>query len=66
MSPSIPPIRYKEFSGRIAYTADGKFRKPSSIALGPEGALGRFALAILEQSNQTQERCLEDAMPAGV
>ena len=30
-----------------------------------KNALSRLALAILAQSNQTQEECLEEAMPAG-
>ena len=29
-----------------------------------ENAISRLALAILAQSNQTQEECLEEAMPA--
>jgi hypothetical protein len=43
---------------------EGDDRTALSITI--EGALGRFALAILSQANQTQETCLEEAMPAGV
>ena len=44
--------------------SDGAVRDALSITI--ENAFSRLALAILAQSNQTQEECLEAAMPAGV
>ena len=41
---------------------DGEAESALGITIG--NALTRFALAILAQSNQTQEECLEAAMPA--
>ena len=37
----------------------------SALSITIENALTRLALAILAQSNQTQEECLEAAMPSG-
>jgi hypothetical protein len=37
----------------------------TTLSVTIENALSRLALAILAQSNQTQEECLEEALPSG-
>jgi hypothetical protein len=36
----------------------------AALSITIKNALSRLALAILAQSNETQEECLEEAMPA--
>ena len=40
---------------------EGEAREILSVTI--ENAFSRLALAILAQANQTQEKCLEEAMP---
>jgi len=42
-------------------TLDGEARATLSVTI--ENAFSRLAAAILAQANQTQEKCLEEAMP---
>ena len=37
----------------------------AAVSVTIENALTRFALAILAKANQTQEECLEEALPDG-
>jgi hypothetical protein len=37
----------------------------AAVSITIKNAISRLAIAILAQSNQTQEECLEQAMPAG-
>ena len=37
----------------------------AALSITIKNALSRLALAILAQSNQTQDECPEEAMPAG-
>jgi hypothetical protein len=39
-------------------------QRRAALCITIENAFSRLALAILTQSNQTQEQCLEEALPA--
>ncbi len=41
---------------------EGEAKAALSVTI--ENAIARLALAIMAQANQTQERCLEEALPA--